>query len=115
MNQLHRVQHLLVKNIQKFHIRTRSDICESMVGLKPIQAEIDKRKLLFLGKLCTMPVENLTKSIFRKRIFYFIHRNETGRPCYGFIPDIYSILQKYELTENLTEFVNNVEFPIKSM
>ena len=115
MNQLHRVQHLFVKSIQKFHIRTRSDIYDSMVGLNPIYAEIDKRKLLFLGKLCTMPVETLTKSIFRRRIFDFIHRNESGRPCFSFIADKYNILQKYDLTEILTEFVNNVEFPNKSM
>ena len=49
---LSQLQHFLVKEMQGFVTRTRSDMCESMLGLLEIVREIDKRKLLFFCKLC---------------------------------------------------------------
>jgi hypothetical protein len=48
---LNRLQHFIAKHIQQLPKLTRSDICESLVGLNPITCEIEKRKLYFFGKL----------------------------------------------------------------
>ncbi len=49
-DELNKLQHFIVKKIQGFNIRTRSDMCESMLGLYRITSEIDKRKLMLLHK-----------------------------------------------------------------
>jgi hypothetical protein len=47
---LKRLQHFIVKHVQKLPKLTRSDICESLVGLNPITCEVEKRKLYLLRK-----------------------------------------------------------------
>ena len=44
---LNRPQHFVAEHAQKFSTLTRSDICESMVGLRSIICELEKRKLFF--------------------------------------------------------------------
>ena len=50
--ELIKLQHHIVKKVQGFNQYIRSDMCESMVGLYRIHVEIDRRKLLFLRRLC---------------------------------------------------------------
>ena len=64
---------------------------------------IDKRKLNFLQKLCSLEDDFLSKKIFFVRLFSYLI--DTDRDNYGFIPDIISILYKYNLHEYLTEFI----------
>lgn len=59
-------------------------------------AEIDARKLLFFGRLCRMDPRCLTKEIFIPRLFSFL--SDLTPTQQGFIQDILSILQKYNLT-----------------
>lgn len=40
-NRLDTVQRLAAKKIQKFHIRTRTDMCLSMIGWRNVECEID--------------------------------------------------------------------------
>ena len=61
---LSQLQHFLVKDMHGFETRTRSDMCESMLGLLEIVREIDKRKLLFFCKLCHLQPATNTKNIF---------------------------------------------------
>ena len=42
----------------------RSDISESLFDVLPISAEIDTRKLLFLGRLCRMDTQTVPKKYF---------------------------------------------------
>lgn len=58
---LNRAQHFIVKDIINVKTRTRSDMCQSLVGLRPIVSTIEKRKLYFLHKLCTLSDCYLTK------------------------------------------------------
>lgn len=95
-------------NLPKF---CRSDICESFFGVLPIEAEIDTRKLLFLGRLCRLHSTTLTKKMFAIRLYSFIYN--LAQKQKGFIPDIFDIIQKYELTDHLKQWLHDGSFPEK--
>lgn len=63
-------QHFICKHAMNLPKQTRSDMCESLFGLLPITSEIDKRKLQFLGRLCRLESDSLTKQIFLNRLFF---------------------------------------------
>ncbi|WAR12539.1 hypothetical protein MAR_026719 [Mya arenaria] len=69
--QLERFIRMAAKTIQRFPIRTRTDICLAMLGWKRIESEINLKKLMFLERLCNMPTSVLTKQIFNKRLALF--------------------------------------------
>ena len=69
LTNLNRFQHFIVKRIQNLRTCTRSDICQSLLGIHPISSYIDTRKLLFLQKLCSLDDNFLTKRIFMTRLF----------------------------------------------
>ena len=98
---VNRLQHYIVKRIQGFKTRTRSDMCESMLGLRKLCTEIDKRKLMFLYKILDLPNESVCQQLFFRRYFTYIN-NIQGNQL-GFIPDICSLLLKY----NLAHLLNN--------
>ncbi|KAK3098283.1 hypothetical protein FSP39_017953 [Pinctada imbricata] len=110
--QLNKMQHFIVKDIQKLPTRTRSDICEPMLGLLPISAEIDKRKLLFLEKLCNLSAETLSKQIFLQRLFHYITPGNNVQNV-GFVPDIFALLSKYSLMEHICAYIFYGSFPQK--
>ena len=108
---LNKLQHFIVKRILDLPKLTRSDMCQSLVGLFPIAAYIDQRKLMFLQKLCTMKMFYLSKDIFVRRLFsYFIDYNHNH---FGFIPDIVDILSKYDLNQYLLDYISDGQFPGK--
>lgn len=108
---LSRFQHFVIKNILNLPITTRSDMCQSLMGIYTIDAYIDKCKLMFLRKLCTMDINSLSRKIFDTRLFsYLIDTNHTH---FGFIPDIVEILDKYGLAEYILDYILDGEFPPK--
>ena len=100
-------QHFIAKKIQGYGIRTRSDIAESMLGLYRLCSEIDKRKLLFLHKVLSLPSNCLTKEIFIRK--YYLYVSSKSAVSYGFIPDVCKLLQKYNLTEVLNHSIMDIE------
>ena len=63
----------------------------------PVEAEIDYKKLIFLGQLCRLP--GGYKEIFTHRL---IHFSESPAKKLGFFPDIFRILNKlYSLSLSL--------------
>ncbi len=98
-NTVNKHQHKIVKNIQGFPIRTRSDMCESMLGLHPLSAEIDKRKLVFLHKIMSLPSSAISRNIFYRKLFLYLSGSPTVNT--GFIPDICHLLSRYKLTHIL--------------
>ena len=84
---------------------------ESLLGLLPIEAEIEARKLLFLGRLCRMNYRLLPKQIFLTRLFSFQERLADTQ--YGFIPDIYTLLEKIDLLEYVRTWQTDGSFPSK--
>ena len=76
----------------------------------PIEAEIDYRKLIFLGQLCHLPGGFRAKEIFIHRL---IHINESPVKKLGFVPDIFRILNKYSIVQVLNEYIRTGSFPNK--
>ena len=58
-----KLQRFIAKKIQGFHQHVRSDMCESMLSLYNLIGEVSRRKLLFLGKLCTLGKKKKKKKI----------------------------------------------------
>lgn len=108
---LQRFQHFAIKRILGLPRYTRSYICQSIVGIYPITAYIDKRKLLFFQKLCCMDHTFLSKKIFLTRLFSYLVNFK--RKHFGFIPDIVNILTKYELLDYLIDYISDGLFPNK--
>ena len=88
LRRLNTLQHGIIKQILSLPKLNRSDtcICEQLLDILPISAEIDYRKLLFLGIPSRMNTGYLSKKIFTSRLFSFL----------------------YQLTENQTGFIPNV-------
>ena len=109
---LNTFQHFVAKHAMDLHKQTRSDMCESLLGLLPIIAEIDIKKLQFFGRLCKLDTTYLTKRIFLTRLFsYMLNPSAKHR---GFIQDIIRILTKYSLYPALAKYMESGTFPSKS-
>ena len=84
-----------LKYMQGFHKRTRTDTVYAMLGFPKIETLINERKLLFLRRLCSIPARSRSKQLFTYRLHsYFTTHTSVNS---GFIPDIISILNEYEL------------------
>ena len=89
-----KLQHYIVKKIQGFPRRTRSDMCEYMVGCYKPFSHVIIRQLLFLHKRLSLDINSTTGNIFVRRYMQFV----TDRTVkFGFIPDVCNILWKYGL------------------
>ena len=108
---LNTFQHFICKHAMNLPKQTRSDMCESLFGLLPITSEIDKRKLQFLGRLCRLESDSLTKQIFLNRLFSYT--DFPKRKHYGFIPDVINLLKKYNLETHLHSYLQSGMFPLK--
>ena len=84
-----------------------------MLGFPKIETLINERKLLFLRRLCSIPARSSSKQLFTYRLhsYFTMHASVNS----GFIPDIISILDKYELLDYLKTFLACVFYPKKSM
>lgn len=111
VRRLNTLQHGVCKVILNLPKQTRSDMCEQLLNLTPIMAEIDARKLLFFGRLCLMDPRCLTKQIFILRLFSYLSNLTPTQQ--GFIPDILSILQKYNFTHHFCDWLHSGSFPSK--
>ena len=108
---LEKLVRLFAKHLQHLPFFTRTDMALSMLGWHSMQTEVDKRKLIFLQKLCVMDTDLLTKWVFSHRLNLFAvkgHRNQMG-----FIPEIWRILTKCNLKDHLKAYLETGEFPKK--
>ncbi|KAK3105405.1 hypothetical protein FSP39_024486 [Pinctada imbricata] len=111
MQRLNVFQHFVCKNIMGLPRYSRSDIAESLLGLLPIRSEIVIRKLLFLGRLCRLNYRMLPKQVFMTRLFSYLE-DLSGKQI-GFIPDILSLLQEFDLFDVFNEWIIHGSFPSK--
>ena len=79
----------------------------SCINIHPIHELIEKRKLLLFGQLCNLDTKFKIKEIFIIRLSSFM---SSPRKIQGFVPDIYRILGKYNLFNNLNDFFSNGQF-----
>lgn len=111
---VNKLQHFIVKRIQGFTTRTRSDICESMAGLHKLSADIEIRKLMFLHKLLSLSNNCSSKSIFILRYISFASDKRARQSMLGFIPDIIRILHIYGIGHIINDvLVNPMALPSK--
>ena len=73
---LEKAHRFCLKSVQSIPKRSRTVITLSLLGAKPIEYEIDKRKLIFLGQLCRHSVDHLSRDIFDFRLVKFVNNSE---------------------------------------
>ena len=61
---LNKFQHFIIKQMLDLKTVTRSDMCQSILGVYPILSYIEQRKLYFLQKLCSLSNVYHTKKLF---------------------------------------------------
>ena len=112
INEIDRLQRYIVKRIQGFSVRTRTDICESMLGLHPLSSEIIIRKLSFLYKIISLPGDSVSQMIFFRKLYLYL--SDSKSITMGFIPDICKILCEYNLQYILNNCWDIARLPSKS-
>ena len=77
--------------MQSLSTRTRTDTALSLLGVFPIETDIDFRKLTLFGQFCRLNSDIWVKRMFLNRLTSYIaefnHRQE------GFVPDIVRLLE----------------------
>ena len=105
---LERTHRQCIKLIQSAPKHTRTDIALSTLKMFPIMNYIDKRKLLLLGQLCRLDVKFTIKQVFINRLMSCRTFPKTAT---GFIPDILSVLNRYNLKHVVETFTQTGIFP----
>ena len=104
INKINQFQHLAAR----IFLKSPPDMCESILGLIRLPAQIDIRKLSFLWKLINLPPESTAKQIFIQRLFLFI--TSKAKQGIGIVSDLYFVLQKYNLLHHLYKYIETFEF-----
>ena len=88
---------------------TQNLLILQLAGLNSIEAEIDIRRLLFLGRLLTEPkMTFVVKSLFQTRVTSYFDPNIKST---GVLPSICDTLCKYNLFTYLEAWFHNSVFP----
>ena len=107
---LERAHRFCIKYMQGFGIRTRTDVALGLLGVLPLESEVDFKKLNLLGQLCRNDTHCWITPVFRIRLeSYFV--NPTGQM--GFFRDIMRLLEKYGLSEYIETYKMCNIFPSK--
>ena len=80
--------------------------------LETIETFIDFKKLQLLGQLCRLPCRHLSKSVLVHRLASFMNGDKQR---VGFIPDIYKLLDNYQLVGYNLTFLKDALFPSNSV
>ncbi len=101
---IERAHKFCIKYIQGLPTRTPTVVASSLLGVNPIECEIDAMKLKFMGQLCRLSCDFRVKHIFLNRL-----TNYESNPgaALGFIRDIQRLLRKYSLQHVLESYVDS--------
>ena len=77
LNVFETVQKRIGKHIQGLHRRTHDEIVRGLLGWTTIAGIIDKCKLKFIYKMCSLPPDNLIKYIFLSQLYFIIFAPQT--------------------------------------
>lgn len=109
---LERAHRFCVKFMQFLPRNVSTDIALSLLGMYPIEAEIDCRKLIFFGQLCLLPGYYRIKEVFLRRLVHcngsLMSKNQ------GFLPDILRILDKYSISYVFGSYIESGSFMTKN-
>ncbi|MES9882637.1 MAG: reverse transcriptase family protein [Sedimenticola sp.] len=108
---LETVHHFCIKVIQSFPKQTRSDCALGMLGISSLESYMDAQKLNFYGMLCRCDNTYLVKYLFTHRLYQFLISSCSVQ--YGYIPDLFRVLQKYNLSDSIYKFSNNSQWLTK--
>jgi hypothetical protein len=111
LEMLERMHRFSAKLLQDYHPRTRTVIALSMLGWYNMNAYIDRRKLLFLGRLCRLDNSAQIKQIFLIRLHQFFA--SCTSTSIGYISDVVGILEKYRLCEFVKRYMTKGCWPDK--
>ena len=100
------LQHYIVKKIHGFPRRTRSNMCESIVGCYKLFSDVIIRKFVFSHTILSIDINSTTRNIYGD--MQFVTDRTVKR---GFILDVCNILCKY----GLHCFVNNALISLSSL
>lgn len=101
LQKLNVVYHFVCKNSLNLPKFCRSDICELFFGVLPIEAEIKEDCVAYIPP-------SSQKKIFAIRLYSFICN--LAQKQKGFIPEIFDIIQKYEFTDHLKQWLHDGSF-----
>jgi hypothetical protein len=107
---LERAHNFCLKIIQKFPVRTKTVIAQSMLNMYSLESYIHIRKLQFFGRLCRLHCKHLAKKVFLERLFQSL---DAGEKSFGFIPDVVKLIGRYSLDVFVTNYLENGTFPAK--
>ncbi|CAB4026160.1 Hypothetical predicted protein, partial [Paramuricea clavata] len=111
--ELEKVQNIMVRIMQGLLPGTSGSAARGLLGLLSVEAEIDKRKLYFLGRLINMGAGAPCRRVFFIRLLRW--KWNCGKKLTGFVPDIVEILAKYDLLQVLITYILTNDFPIKTL
>ena len=100
---------LCLKQMQGLQSKSRTDIILGLLGILPIEAEIEKKKLSFFGQLCRLERNCAAKQLFLLRLSAFM----LDKSSYGFVNDIAIALRKFNLFDVMLKYVEYGFFPSK--
>ena len=106
---LEKSHRLCLKQMQGLQSRSRTDIVLGLLGILPIEAEIEKKKLSFFGQLCRLERKCAAKQLFLLRLSAFM----LDKSIYGFVNDIAIALCKFNLFDVMLKYVEDGSFPSK--
>jgi hypothetical protein len=109
MSKLEIAHRFCLKIIQSFPRRARSVITERMANCHNIEAYIDTKKLLFIGRLCRLNCSALAKKIFIERLY----QGRAYVRCSGIVSELTRVVAKYNLHQHMVRFVQSATFPDK--
>ena len=78
-----------------------------------IETLIDYRKLQFMGQLCRLSNQYLAKTVLNHRLVRYA--NHADNQTLGFLPEVYRLIQKYELQQYVDLYLESGEFPTNYM
>ena len=111
MEMLEKTHRFCLKRMQGFKTATRTNMVTAMLGTLDIQCEIEKRKLMFLQRICSLDKDTQARQVLIFQLHAFMINNCTFK--HGFVPDIVKILTKYNLDSYLHTFLQEGIFPEK--
>ena len=107
-----RAHKFCIKRMQKLPAFCSTDFAISSIGATSISVVIEYHKLTFLGQLCRLPSQYISKQIFLHRLIRYLNCQE--RQDFAFVPDVCDILEKTDLMHIIYTFVKTAKFPSKS-
>ena len=98
---------LCLKQNQGLQSRSRTDTVLGLLGILPIEAEIEKKKISFFGQLCRLERNCAAKQLFLLRLSAFMF----DKSIYGFVNDIAIALCRFNLFDVMLKYVEDGSFP----